>query len=198
MAYVTQIRPGSAPWRVTLGVHGEIIAAAARMRTDAAIARIKDGVSQAAGWPTVANLAEHDLSDHVTVPRLLMLTGCQLNEILTMRCDDVDQASSGFRLRDGKTDARMVPFAPTTEAVFAVIPRMLDSPWVIAGRTPAHAGVAAHEPHHRVVPHARTDRAGARLRPRPSYPLRPGPTEQLRSAFSAIPPLTEQHYAGAC
>ena len=41
--------------------------------------------------------------------RLLMLTGCRLNEILTLRWDDIDRTAGEFRLRDGKTGARMVP-----------------------------------------------------------------------------------------
>ena len=35
--------------------------------------------------------------------RLLMLTGCRLNEILTLRWDDVDHTAGELRLRDGKT-----------------------------------------------------------------------------------------------
>ena len=35
--------------------------------------------------------------------RLLMLTGCRLNEILTLRWDDIDRTAGEFRLRDGKT-----------------------------------------------------------------------------------------------
>ena len=47
--------------------------------------------------------------------RLLMLTGCRLNEILTLRWDDVDRTAGEFRLRDGKTGTRMVPLTPTAE-----------------------------------------------------------------------------------
>ena len=60
--------------------------------------------------------------------RLLMLTGCRLNEILTLRWDDVDRTAGEFRLRDGKTGTRMVPLTPTAEAR--------------AGRHPPHA----HQP----------------------------------------------------
>ena len=41
-----------------------------------------------------------------------MLTGCRLNEILTLRWDDIDRTAGEFRLRDGKTGARMVPLTP--------------------------------------------------------------------------------------
>ena len=68
--------------------------------------------------------------------RLLMLTGCRLNEILTLRWDDVDRTAGEFRLRDGKTGARMVPLTPTAEAVLAGIERVPANPWIIAGKQP--------------------------------------------------------------
>ena len=68
--------------------------------------------------------------------RLLMLTGCRLNEILTLRWDDVDRTAGEFRLRDGKTGTRMVPLTPTAEAVLAGIRRMPTNPWVIVGKQP--------------------------------------------------------------
>ena len=72
----------------------------------------------------------------VAALRLLMLTGCRLNEILTLRWDDVDRAAGEFRLRDGKTGARMVPLTPTAEAVLAGIRRRPGNPWVIVGKRP--------------------------------------------------------------
>ena len=68
--------------------------------------------------------------------RLLMLTGCRLNEILTLRWDDVDRTAGEFRLRDGKTGARMVPLTPTAETVLAGIVRVPANPWVIVGKQP--------------------------------------------------------------
>ena len=68
--------------------------------------------------------------------RLLMLTGCRLNEILTLRWDDVDRKTPELRLRDAKTGARMVPLTPTAAAVLAGIVRVPRSPWVFAGVTP--------------------------------------------------------------
>ena len=68
--------------------------------------------------------------------RLLMLTGCRLNEILTLRWDDIDRTAGEFRLRDGKTGARMVPLTPTAETVLAGIARVPANPWVIVGKQP--------------------------------------------------------------
>ena len=83
--------------------------------------------AEAGGWASASAVA---------ALRLLMLTGCRLNEILTLRWDDVDRAAGEFRLRDGKTGGRMVPLTPTAEAVLAGIPRLPGDPWVIAGRAP--------------------------------------------------------------
>ena len=68
--------------------------------------------------------------------RLLMLTGCRLGEILTLRWDDVDRKAGELRLRDAKTGARMVPLTPTAAVVLEGIVRVRRSPWVFAGSRP--------------------------------------------------------------
>ena len=68
--------------------------------------------------------------------RLLMLTGCRKNEIVTLRWDDVDRTAGELRLRDSKTGARRVPLTPAVEAVLAGIPRIAGNPWVIVGQKP--------------------------------------------------------------
>ncbi len=68
--------------------------------------------------------------------RLLLLTGCRRNEVLTLRWDDVDHTAGELRLRDGKTGWRSVPLTPAVKAVLAGIPRTKDNPWVIEGRKP--------------------------------------------------------------
>ena len=72
----------------------------------------------------------------VAALRLLMLTGCRLNEILTLRWDDVDRTAGELRLRDAKTGARMVPLTPTAAKVLGAITRVPGNPWVIAGHRP--------------------------------------------------------------
>ncbi len=66
--------------------------------------------------------------------RLIMLTGCRLGEVLSLRWSDVDRKSGEFRLRDAKTGARMVPLTPTASAVLAGIVRVRRSPWVFPAR----------------------------------------------------------------
>ena len=72
----------------------------------------------------------------VAAIRLLMLTGCRRNEILTLQWDDVDRGSGVLRLRESKTGARMVPLTPEVEAVLDGIPRLAGNPWVIVGGRP--------------------------------------------------------------
>ena len=68
--------------------------------------------------------------------RLLMLTGCRRNEILTLRWNDVDLEHDEIRLRDAKTGPRAVPLSPTARQVLAALPRQPSNPWVVSGRGP--------------------------------------------------------------
>ena len=68
--------------------------------------------------------------------RLLMLTGCRCNEILTLRWEDVHLEAKELRLPDAKTGPRAVPLAPAAAKVLAELPRVPGNPWVIAGRKP--------------------------------------------------------------
>ncbi len=72
----------------------------------------------------------------VTAIRLLMLTGCRLNEIQTLRWEDVDLDNGELRLHDSKSGARMVPLSQAAASVLSSVPRVDDNPWVIAGRKP--------------------------------------------------------------
>ena len=72
----------------------------------------------------------------VAAIRLLLLTGCRKEEIVTLRWDDIDRTSGEIRIRDGKTGARRVPLTPAVERVLAGIERIENNPWVIAGQNP--------------------------------------------------------------
>ena len=83
--------------------------------------------------------ATGDIAVHAAAAlRLLMLTGCRRNEILTLRWDAVDPDEREIRLVDSKTGARTVSLSPEAAAVLAGIPRLPDNPFVIAGRAGQH------------------------------------------------------------
>ena len=60
--------------------------------------------------------------------RLLMLTGCRRNEILTLRWQDVDLEHNELRLRGAKTGARAVPLSPAAKQVLTALPRQPGNP----------------------------------------------------------------------
>ena len=68
--------------------------------------------------------------------RLLMLTGCRRNEILTLRWEHVDLDKAEMRIVDGKTGARTVHLSPSAVRVLTDLPRKPGNPWVIPGAKP--------------------------------------------------------------
>ena len=64
---------------------------------------------------------------------LLMLIGCRRNEILKLCWQDVDLEAGELRLPEAKTGARSVAISPSARRVLANLPRLPDTPWVIAG-----------------------------------------------------------------
>ena len=73
----------------------------------------------------------------VAALRLLMLTGCRRDEILTLRWDDVDRNARELRLRDSKTGPAMIALTSAVERVLDGIERIPGNPWVITGNQPA-------------------------------------------------------------
>ncbi len=66
--------------------------------------------------------------------RLLALTGCRKNEILSLRWDDVDLAAAALQLSDAKTGPRTVSLSSAAVRLLAEFPRTPGKPWVFPGR----------------------------------------------------------------
>ena len=69
----------------------------------------------------------------VAAIRLLILTGCRSDEILSLKWDDVDRTARVLRLRDAKTGPRMVPLTGQVMKVLDGIERADEVPWVFRG-----------------------------------------------------------------
>jgi integrase len=72
----------------------------------------------------------------VNAVRLLLLTGCRLSEIMTLKWEHVDLKARELRFPDSKTGAKIVPFGKTAAAVLKGIKKLDDNPYVITGKKP--------------------------------------------------------------
>ena len=75
-----------------------------------------------------------EMPSAVTAIRLLMLTGCRLSEILTLRWDYVDLETGQLCLPESKSGAKIVHLGEPALAVLRGIERAEGNPWVIVGR----------------------------------------------------------------
>jgi integrase len=81
----------------------------------------------------VLDSLEQENPYQVRAVRLLLLTGCRLNEILSLRWDDVDIEHAALHLRDAKAGPRDVPLGAAAIALLDSCAR--DSEWVIPSRS---------------------------------------------------------------
>ena len=70
----------------------------------------------------------------VNAIRLLMLTGCRLSEITTLKWDYVDIKARELRLPDSKTGAKIVHFGKTVADILKGIAKLDGNPYVITGQ----------------------------------------------------------------
>jgi integrase len=77
-----------------------------------------------------------ELSSAIVAVRLLLLTGCRLNEIMKLRWEDVDFTNSVLRLPDSKTGAKTVQLGSAAIAVIERVKRCRFNPHVIRGTQP--------------------------------------------------------------
>jgi len=72
----------------------------------------------------------------ITAIRLLIFTGCRLNEIMTIKWIEVDFENGCLRLSDSKTGARVVHLGPPALDLLANLKHQPNNPWVICGKIP--------------------------------------------------------------
>ena len=82
----------------------------------------------------------------VAAIRLLMLTGCRLSEIMTLRWENVALESAELRLPDSKTGAKTVHLGAAAVVMLRGIARVEGNPWVITGRRPGSRVASLHYP----------------------------------------------------
>lgn len=77
-----------------------------------------------------------ELPSAIAAVRLLILTGCRLGEIVTLKWEYVDFAGKALRLPDSKTGAKVVHLGQPAVEVLEKIERVEKNPWVIVGTKP--------------------------------------------------------------
>ena len=89
--------------------------------------------------------------------RLLMLTGCRLNEIMTLEWAHVDLDARELRLPDSKTGAKIVYFGKAVVKVLKGIRKVDENPYVITGKKPGSHLTDLQHPWRRIRAKARLD-----------------------------------------
>jgi integrase len=72
----------------------------------------------------------------IAAVRLLLLTGCRLNEVMKLRWEEVDFEASALRLPDSKTGAKAVHLGQAALQILASVQRQPFNPHVITGALP--------------------------------------------------------------
>lgn len=75
-----------------------------------------------------------EMTSAIAAVRLLMFTGCRLNEIMTLQWSFVDLRAGVLRLPDSKTGRKVVPLGGPAIEVLGSIQRVEENPWVLTGR----------------------------------------------------------------
>ena len=121
-----------------------------RFLTDAEFRRLGNALDE---LEATGRLSPHAAS----AIRLLMLTGCRRNEILTLRWEEVHLEAQELRLRDSKTGPRTISLSVEAAEVLAAIPKVPGNPWVIPGARTGQRLSSIFEPWSRVRARAGLD-----------------------------------------
>jgi len=121
-----------------------------RFLTGAELARLGEALSEAERTQEVT-------ASVIAAIRLLLMTGCRLNEILTLRWDDLDMEGQCLRLPETKTGAKVVQLSAPALEVLSKIERRDDNPYVIVGKKLGSHLVNAQKPWRHIRAHAGLD-----------------------------------------
>ena len=77
-----------------------------------------------------------ELPSAILAARLLILTGCRLNEIMSLKWSYIDFDSPALRLPDSKTGAKVVHVGHPVIELLRAAQRIDGNPWVITGTLP--------------------------------------------------------------
>ena len=77
-----------------------------------------------------------EMPSAIAAVRLLILTGCRLNEIMALKWSYVDLGAGTLNLPDSKTGAKVVHIGKPAADVLEGIPPLPGNPWVITGKNP--------------------------------------------------------------
>ena len=74
-----------------------------------------------------------ELPSAILAVRLLILTGCRLNEIMTLKWEYVDFTDTALHLPDSKTGAKVVHLGQPAIELLKAAERIEDNSWVVTG-----------------------------------------------------------------
>ena len=74
-----------------------------------------------------------ELTSAILAVRLLILTGCRLNEIMTLKWEYVDFTDKVLRLPDSKTGAKVIHLGQPAIELLTTAERIHNNPWIING-----------------------------------------------------------------
>src|SRR5512134_2475078 len=112
-----------------------------------------------------------EMPSAIAAVMVLILTGCRLGEILTLKWEHVDLDAGVLDLPDSKTGAKVVYLGQPAVEILRGAPRLPGNPWVIWGKKP---GAQPVRPAGRLGAGARPRRPYRRPHPRPPPHLRIG------------------------
>jgi integrase len=75
-----------------------------------------------------------EMPSAIAAVRLLILSGCRLNEIMTLQWAHVQLSAGILKLPDSKTGKKDVPLGQAALDLLGELPRKEGNPWVLPGR----------------------------------------------------------------